>query len=247
MRGTVPQKTDRRSGREVGPVRVKRRCKRPPAPGVTRVARQTPPGARPNRGRWRAARPSPRVGRRRPSVTAVVDGWSPMAPAGAGTGSGLQADSPACMPLPGVPDGIERRSVPTKDFEAILDLATASSPTRPDTSGIRTPWPPLTVAGCWDSVAWVRPRPPTTRIGLTCLVDDCGVADPDVRRPSPTALLRAIGTRAAETWGGPAGCDQGSPRCAEANRAGSRRPGHGLRMVGGPDPGVTLGECASRS
>ena len=32
------------------PARVKRWCKRPPASGVTRAARQPPPGARPSRG-----------------------------------------------------------------------------------------------------------------------------------------------------------------------------------------------------
>ena len=42
---------------------MKRWCKRPPAPPVTGVARQTPPGARPDRERSRAARPSSRVGR----------------------------------------------------------------------------------------------------------------------------------------------------------------------------------------
>ena len=45
-RGKVPQRTDRRHGLRFGPVRVKRWCKRPPATGATRPARQTPPGAR---------------------------------------------------------------------------------------------------------------------------------------------------------------------------------------------------------
>ncbi len=59
-------------------VRVKRRCKRPPAHRVTGAARQTPPGAR-SRGPARACaneRPAQcsRVDRMRPSATAVLDG-----------------------------------------------------------------------------------------------------------------------------------------------------------------------------
>src|SRR4029079_11534421 len=38
------------TGRPAAQVRVKRCGKSAPAPGVTRVARQTPPGARPDRG-----------------------------------------------------------------------------------------------------------------------------------------------------------------------------------------------------
>ena len=66
---------------------MKRWCKRPPAAGVTRSARQTPPGARPRgsgsslpdlRERSRTARPSSRVGRNRPVATPVADGWSPV-------------------------------------------------------------------------------------------------------------------------------------------------------------------------
>ncbi len=53
--------------------RVKRCGKSAPAPGVTRAARQTPPGARPNRGR--AARPVPRQGHA-PQV-GRTDGWPP--------------------------------------------------------------------------------------------------------------------------------------------------------------------------
>ena len=40
------------------PVRVKRWCKRPPAPGVTQVARQTPPGARSRRVARYGGRPA---------------------------------------------------------------------------------------------------------------------------------------------------------------------------------------------
>ncbi len=74
-----------------GEVRVKRWSKSPPAPRATGTARQTPPGARPDSVRPRAARPSTRVGRRRPSATAVVDRWSPI------TEPGLQVGpSPIC-------------------------------------------------------------------------------------------------------------------------------------------------------
>jgi len=52
----------------VAQVRVKRCGKSAPASGATRVARQTPLGARPSRGR--AARSIPQVGR--------IDGWSPI-------------------------------------------------------------------------------------------------------------------------------------------------------------------------
>jgi len=67
-RGTVPQKTDRHGepsgfGRTGAGVRVKRWCKRPPALQVTGVARQTPPEARSDSKRSRAARPSLRVDR----------------------------------------------------------------------------------------------------------------------------------------------------------------------------------------
>src|SRR4051794_32073411 len=82
-RGTVPQKTDRHRLRAV--VRVKRWCKRPPARRATVVARQTPPGARPDSERSRAARPSSRVGRTRVSATALLDGWSPTVPSRGGT------------------------------------------------------------------------------------------------------------------------------------------------------------------
>ena len=81
--GSVPQRTDRLLlGEEV---RVKRWCKRPPARRVTAVARQTPPGARPDSERSRAVRPSSRVGRWRLSATAAVDGWSPTVPSRGGT------------------------------------------------------------------------------------------------------------------------------------------------------------------
>ena len=67
-------------------VRVKRRCKRPPAPGVTQAARQTPPGARSRRpepssgqGTGRPARQLPGRPHRpnwdgRPLVTEAADG-----------------------------------------------------------------------------------------------------------------------------------------------------------------------------
>ena len=53
--------------------RVKRCGKSAPAPGVTRVARQTPPGARPNVGYGRPVRHSP--GSDNPLV-GRTDGWS---------------------------------------------------------------------------------------------------------------------------------------------------------------------------
>jgi hypothetical protein len=64
---------------------VKRWCKRPPARRVTVVARQTPPGARPDSERSRVVRPSSRVGRWRLSATAAGDGWSPTGPSRGGT------------------------------------------------------------------------------------------------------------------------------------------------------------------
>jgi len=70
-------------------VRVKRWSKRPPAPRATGAARQTPPGARPDSVRSRAARPSTRVGRWRSPATAVVDGWSPMTEPGLQVGPSL--------------------------------------------------------------------------------------------------------------------------------------------------------------
>ena len=76
-------------------VRVKRCGKSAPAPGVTRVALQTPPGARSNRGR--AARPMalrcrhPRVDRTSRRATAGRDGWSPRT--SVRTESGVQANS----------------------------------------------------------------------------------------------------------------------------------------------------------
>jgi hypothetical protein len=96
-RGTVPQRTDRLPRPRSREVRVKRWCKRPPAAGATRPARQTPPGARSNSVRPRAARPSTRVDRRRPPATVVVDGWSPPGrPRGRPeTEPGLQASSSA--------------------------------------------------------------------------------------------------------------------------------------------------------
>lgn len=68
---------DQRDQRDFEEVRVKRWCKRPPAVRVTGPARQTPPGARSNSARSRAARPSARVDRTRPPATAALDGWSP--------------------------------------------------------------------------------------------------------------------------------------------------------------------------
>ena len=56
---------------------MKRWCKRPPVLRATGAARQTPPGARSDSVRPRAARPSTRVDRRRRPATVVVDGWSP--------------------------------------------------------------------------------------------------------------------------------------------------------------------------
>ena len=60
-------------------VRVKRWCKRPPAPRVTGAARQAPPGARPRS--WRAARPMPAG---RPLEAASNDGPRWMAAARSG-------------------------------------------------------------------------------------------------------------------------------------------------------------------
>jgi hypothetical protein len=76
-------------------VRVKRWCKRPPAIRVTGSARQTPPGARSNSARSRAARPSARVDRTRPAATPVLDGWSPN-----GAPQGAREQNPAYRPAP---------------------------------------------------------------------------------------------------------------------------------------------------
>jgi len=80
---TAPRRLCRRE------VRVKRCGKSAPAAGVTRLARQTPPGARPNRGKAPATelRTGPvrhdlRVGRLRRRAIGVVDKWpSPRASA----------------------------------------------------------------------------------------------------------------------------------------------------------------------
>ena len=74
--GSVPQRTDRLPACRA--VRVKRWCKRPPVRRATGAARQTPPGARSDRMRSRAARPSIRVDRTRRPATVVADGWSPL-------------------------------------------------------------------------------------------------------------------------------------------------------------------------
>ncbi len=66
---------------------------------VTDAARQTPPGARPDSTRSRAARPSVRVGRSRLSATAALDGWSPI------TEPGLQA-SPSPIRTPTARDSV---------------------------------------------------------------------------------------------------------------------------------------------
>jgi hypothetical protein len=103
-------------------VRVKRWSKRPPAPRATGTARQTPPGARPDSMRSRAARPSTRVGRWRSPATAVVDGWSPMTEPGLQVGPSLippltcgfsaarhcrvPTESPRAKPGPLVRDGV---------------------------------------------------------------------------------------------------------------------------------------------
>ena len=74
-RRKVPQRTDRRwAGPATGrpQARVKRCGKSAPAPGVTRAARQTPPGARSSRGK---AGPAAALGRR-PRVDRT-DGWPP--------------------------------------------------------------------------------------------------------------------------------------------------------------------------
>src|SRR6201999_1202393 len=98
-RGKVPQRTDRllvgRAGPDPEEVRVKRWCKRPPATRATGSARQTPPGARSNSARMRAARPSARVDRTRPPATAVRDGWSPN-----GASQDLREQNPAYRPAP---------------------------------------------------------------------------------------------------------------------------------------------------
>ena len=71
------------------PVRVKRWGKSPPVPRVTGAARQTPQGARPNRGAFAGGPPvSSRVGRLAPgpgTMSAAPSGARSRAPAGSGT------------------------------------------------------------------------------------------------------------------------------------------------------------------
>ena len=87
--------TENRPPEAVLEVRVKRWCKRPPAIRVTGPARQTPPGARSNSARSRAARPSARVDRTRPAATPVLDRWSPN-----GAPQGTREQNPAYRPAP---------------------------------------------------------------------------------------------------------------------------------------------------
>jgi hypothetical protein len=75
------QTADGGTGLRSGPAqgRVKRCGKSAPAPGATRVARQTPPGARPRRGRTARpqtppGRPLEPAGNRRPRGMAATDG-----------------------------------------------------------------------------------------------------------------------------------------------------------------------------
>src|SRR5450830_843513 len=101
--------TENRPPSDSGPAaRVKRWGKSPPAHRVTGTARQTPPGARPDRERSRAARPSSRVGRWRRAATYVVDGWPSPARGQprAGTEPGVSASSSAPRTSrPGTVDG----------------------------------------------------------------------------------------------------------------------------------------------
>ena len=88
--------TENRPPRDLCPgVRVKRWCKRPPAPGVIRAARQTPPGARPSVEDGLLVRSL----RRGASQVGRSDGWPPrpsaLIGAGGRTESRLQAGSPA--------------------------------------------------------------------------------------------------------------------------------------------------------
>jgi hypothetical protein len=89
-------------------VRVKRWCKRPPAIRVTGSARQTPPGARSNSARLRAARPSARVDRWRAPATVLVDGWPPP-----GLPQGTRAQNPAYRPARPHPQARRSRSRPS--------------------------------------------------------------------------------------------------------------------------------------
>jgi len=103
---------------------------------ATSPARQAPPGERPNReGRTfgSTVRPVPsnfRVGRSRPSATAVPDRWSPT------TGSGLQARSPLFLLGP---IGWSGRPLVTSrarcDSTKSLTHASSLPPNRPDASG----------------------------------------------------------------------------------------------------------------
>ena len=92
--GSVPQRTDRLPLRRAA--RVKRWCKRPPVRRATGAARQTPPGARSDRMRSRAARPSIRVDRTRRPATVVADGWSPLRKQDRTRPTGRPTPIPAC-------------------------------------------------------------------------------------------------------------------------------------------------------
>jgi hypothetical protein len=85
------------AGRGPAQVRVKRCGKSAPAPGATRAARQTPPGARPRRGRTARPRTPPGrplepAGNRRPRGMAAA-----AVPRDRRTESGVPADSPPVL------------------------------------------------------------------------------------------------------------------------------------------------------
>jgi hypothetical protein len=130
IRGTVPQRTNRRRLRTA--VRVKRWCKRPPAARATGPAWQTPPGARSNSARPRAARPSARVDRTRPPATAVRDGWPPN-----GTPQGAREQNPAYRPAP--PPQASDLHVPAQRPSPILRVVRTADGRCGNT--LRSPWP----------------------------------------------------------------------------------------------------------
>jgi hypothetical protein len=130
--GSVPQRTDRPAATRRGGARVKRWCKRPPARRATVVARQTPPGARPDSERSRVVRPSSWVGRWSSPATVSVDGWSPT---GSSQGDSANRTRPMSQP-------VRTRGVPPRrrTCECRWPVASGAHRSREEHSHVRVAW-----------------------------------------------------------------------------------------------------------
>ena len=139
-------------------VRVKRWCKRPPARRETVVARQTPPGARPDSERSRAVRPSSRVDRRRRSATASGDGWSPTVRREARTANRTR---PMSQPIRTGPltCGVLGSTAPAQSAECpqlVRVLCGSPRAMRSSSSPIRCPYvSQVSTADLWPSRRWM--------------------------------------------------------------------------------------------